>query len=149
MYLRLFIPDVHFPISARSWTGSSLELAQQRGAIPERARQIRLISLSFDPEHDTPEVLAKHAQAEGAVPPLWTFAVATHEELRQDRPASGALLWAQGERNRPQPLHGDHRSRRENSHAWNSATDRNKWENVDLLKTIYSLIPPARRAGKP
>ena len=57
------------------------ELAQRIGAFPERARQIRLISLSFDPEHDTPEVLRKHAQIRGAAPPLWTYAVASHAEL--------------------------------------------------------------------
>ena len=28
-------------------------------------------------------------------------------------------------------------------------TSRNKWENVDLLKTIYSLIPPAAEPAKP
>ena len=56
---------------------------QPRSAIPERAAHIRLISLSFDPEHDTPEVLAKHAQGQGPLPPLWVFAVASHEELNK------------------------------------------------------------------
>jgi protein SCO1/2 len=37
--------------------------------------------VSFDPEHDTPEVLKAHAGRRGAKPPLWTFAVASHEEL--------------------------------------------------------------------
>ena len=40
-----------------------------------------LISLSFDPEHDTPDLLRKHAQVRGATPPLWSYAVASHAEL--------------------------------------------------------------------
>ena len=33
----------------------------------------RLVSVSFDPEHDTPEVLAKHATRLGADAAIWTF----------------------------------------------------------------------------
>src|SRR5262249_51266846 len=58
-------------------------LASLLGATRERAGAVRLLSVSFDPEHDTPEVLAGHARIKGAKPPLWTFAVATHEELRK------------------------------------------------------------------
>ncbi len=57
------------------------ELAGKVDAMPGRAEQVRLLSVSFDPEHDTPEVLRKHAQVQGARPPLWTFAVASHDEL--------------------------------------------------------------------
>jgi protein SCO1/2 len=56
-------------------------LASLVGAIAGRAEHVRLLSVSFDPEHDTPEVLAKHAKLQGAAPPLWTFAVAPHGEL--------------------------------------------------------------------
>ena len=52
-------------------------------AVPQRAEHVRLLSVSFDPEHDTPEVLARHAKLRGASPPLWTFAVASHDELRK------------------------------------------------------------------
>jgi protein SCO1/2 len=48
-----------------------------------------LISLSFDPEHDTPDVLEKHASTQGAKPPLWTFAVASHDELAKIAPGLG------------------------------------------------------------
>ncbi len=59
------------------------ELARMIAAVPSRAGGVRLLSVSFDPEHDTPEALARHAVLRGAKPPLWTFAVATHEELRK------------------------------------------------------------------
>ena len=57
------------------------ELSRRISAVPSRSGAVRLLSVSFDPEHDTPEVLAAHAARRGARPPLWTFAVATHDEL--------------------------------------------------------------------
>lgn len=58
-------------------------LADRLQAPAERAEKVRLLSVSFDPEHDTPEVLARHARLRGAHMPLWTFAAASHEELRK------------------------------------------------------------------
>ena len=58
------------------------DLARRISAVSSRAEQIRLLSVSFDPEHDTPEVLAAHVAARrGARPPLWTFATASRKEL--------------------------------------------------------------------
>ncbi|MFO0908322.1 MAG: SCO family protein [Isosphaeraceae bacterium] len=57
------------------------QLADRIEAVAGRADQIRLLSVSFDPEHDTPEILAQHARTRGARLPLWVFAVATHPEL--------------------------------------------------------------------
>ena len=54
------------------------ELARRISAAPGRSDRVRLLSVSFDPEHDTPEVLAAHAARRGARPPLWTFAAASH-----------------------------------------------------------------------
>lgn len=67
------------------------ELAGLLRAAPARAEGTRLLSISFDPEHDTPEVLARHAAALGAVPPLWTFAAANHDELAREGPKLGLV----------------------------------------------------------
>lgn len=40
---------------------------------PALAGQVRLISISIDPAHDTPEVLAAHADRIGADPAAWTL----------------------------------------------------------------------------
>jgi protein SCO1/2 len=58
------------------------ELARRIARSPDRAERVRLLSVSFDPEYDTPSVLAEHAQRVGAQSPLWTFAAADHEALR-------------------------------------------------------------------
>ena len=42
---------------------------------------VRLVSVSFDPEFDTPVALKKHAQALGADPSIWKFVTATPEEM--------------------------------------------------------------------
>jgi protein SCO1/2 len=47
------------------------------------AGRVRLVSLSFDPTHDTPAVLAAHALKRHADPALWTFA--TGDERTVDR----------------------------------------------------------------
>jgi protein SCO1/2 len=42
---------------------------------------VRLVSVSFDPQTDTPPVLKAHAQSLGADPAVWMFATATDEEM--------------------------------------------------------------------
>ena len=115
------------------------ELAGRIEAFPDRAGQVRLISLSFDPEHDTPAVLAKHASVRGATPAAVDF--------RGRHPPELAKI--------ARPL-GFFYGPRESDIAHNLCTaviDRegklarllvgsanNKWDNVDMLKTIYALI---------
>jgi protein SCO1/2 len=65
--------DRHFGEIARGLAASD----------PQAAEGVRLLSISFDPEHDTPETLRRHAARVGAEPPLWTLAVAPHDELRK------------------------------------------------------------------
>ena len=64
IYTRCPLPDF-CPLMDRKFS----ELAQHLSSFRGRARYVRLISLSFDPDHDTPDVLRKHAQIRGAVPP--------------------------------------------------------------------------------
>ncbi len=45
------------------------------------ARAVHLVSVSFDPDHDTPAVLARHAASLGADPRLWSFVTAPRDEV--------------------------------------------------------------------
>jgi len=83
IYTRCPLPDFCPAID-----GKFAELARRISAVPGRADRVRLLSISFDPEHDTPEKLRAHAGLRGARPPLWTFAVASHAELAR---VAGAL----------------------------------------------------------
>jgi protein SCO1/2 len=78
IYTRCPLPDF-----CPRMDGKFGELSKMVGAVPRRGDEVRLLSISFDPEHDTPEVLAKHAQFRGAKSPLWRFGVASHDELRK------------------------------------------------------------------
>jgi len=72
------------------------ELAARLRNTP-REDKVRLLSISFDPDNDTPAVLASHAGARGAKMPLWTYSVATHEELAKFGPQLG-LMYGPGEK---------------------------------------------------
>jgi protein SCO1 len=140
VYTRCPLPDF-CPLMDRKFA----ELARQAAAVPSRARDIRLISLSFDPDHDTPEVLRKHAQMRGAEPPLWIYAVASHAELAKIAAPLG-LFYAPGDREIAHNLctaviDGDGKLAR-----LEVGTERNKWSAGDLLKTVYALLPAQKRA---
>jgi protein SCO1/2 len=60
--------------------------ATLQGAIaedPALRGRVKLVSISFDPEHDTPAVLAAHAARRRADPAVWTFL--TGDRLTIDR----------------------------------------------------------------
>jgi protein SCO1/2 len=136
LYTRCPVPDF-CPLQDRKFA----ELAAGVRAVPGRAEAVRLLSVSFDPEHDTPEVLARHARLQGARAPLWTFAVASHEELRRVAEPLGLMYAPLG----AEIVHGlstaviapdGTLARREAGKGWTSA---------DLLKTINALISPSRK----
>jgi protein SCO1/2 len=132
IYTRCPLPDF-CPLIDRKFA----ELAGKIATVASRAEQVRLVSVSFDPAHDTPEVLRKHAQRQGAHPPLWTFAVASNDELAKVRPALGLVYWPD-----------------QNEIGHNLVTaiidqegrlvrlERGKkWEPMEFLKVINALLP--------
>jgi protein SCO1/2 len=142
IYTRCPMPDF-CPLMDRKFA----ELARQIASYPGRARQVRLISLSFDPDHDTPDVLRKHAQMRGAEPPLWTYAVASHQELAKIAPPLG-LFYAPGDREIAHNLCTAVIDRHQKLARLELGSERNKWTATDLLKTVNSLLPGAGSAPK-
>jgi protein SCO1/2 len=139
IYTRCPVPDF-CPLMDQKFA----TLAQRIAVNPDRERRVRLISVSFDPEHDTPEVLARHARLRGAKPPLWAFAVAGHEELRKVAEPLGLMYG-------PTP--------NEIVHSLSTAIiapdgtlarldTGNKWTPDDIFKTIVGLLKgtPQKRA---
>jgi protein SCO1 len=117
------------------------ELARRISAVPARASRVRLISVSFDPEHDSPEVLAAHAARRGAKPPLWTFAAASPEELARVAGPLG-LTYLSGTREiehnlRTAVIGPDGKLAR--------LEPGSSWATANLLKTVYGLIPPSTK----
>ncbi len=75
IYTRCPLPDFcplmdkHFAVIQRQIRGSS-DLGD-----------VRLVSVTLDPEFDTPPVLQKHAKAVGAAPGTWTFLTGNRDEV--------------------------------------------------------------------
>ena len=68
VFTRCPLPDF-CPALDRSFA----RLQEQVKAEPGLAPKVRLLTVSFDPEHDTPAVLKRHAAALGADPTLWVY----------------------------------------------------------------------------
>jgi protein SCO1/2 len=135
IYTRCPLPDF-CPLMDRKFS----DLAQHLSSFPGRARYVRLISLSFDPDHDTTDILRKHAQIRGAAPPLWTYAVATHDQLAKVAAPLG-LFYGPAKDDIAHNLCTAVIDRSGKLARLEVGTARNKWDTVSLLKTIYSLIP--------
>ena len=135
IYTRCPLPDF-CPLMDRKFA----DLAQSIAAFPDRARQVRLISVSFDPDHDTPAILREHARIRGAAPPLWTFAVASHEQLARVAGPLG-LIYGPGKNEISHNLCTAVIDQEGKLARLEIGTQRNKWTSADLLKTIYSMLP--------
>ncbi|MGC8642364.1 MAG: SCO family protein [Isosphaeraceae bacterium] len=139
IYTRCPLPDF-CPYMDRKFA----DLANTLAAFPRRAEAVRLLSISFDPDHDTPEILRKHAQTRGASPPLWRFAVASHDQLGRIAPQLGLIYGP----TKDQIIHNlctaviDQQGKLVRLEV---GTQSNKWSSADLLKTVYSLISPVHR----
>jgi protein SCO1/2 len=68
IYTRCPLPNF-CPLMDQNFARIQAEIVSD-AALTDRAR---LISISFDPDYDTPAVLAKHAEALQARPSIWTF----------------------------------------------------------------------------
>ncbi|RPJ69232.1 MAG: electron transporter SenC [Acidobacteria bacterium] len=75
IYTRCPLPDF-CPLMDRRF--AAIQQAVKDG---RTARGIRLLSISFDPDHDTPAALRAHAARLGADPALWTFATAPRDKV--------------------------------------------------------------------
>ena len=60
----------------------SRQMARIQSLLPKEST-MKLLSISVDPEHDTPEVLARYAQRYGADPTRWWFATGSSDTLHR------------------------------------------------------------------
>lgn len=59
------------------------KIKEQFGSIPALADQIRLVSISFDPQHDTPEVMKLYSAGFAEGDPQWLFFTTASEDALQ------------------------------------------------------------------
>jgi protein SCO1 len=75
IYTRCPLPD-YCPLMNRQFA-----LIQDRIRQSASLGDVRLVSVTLDPEYDTPAVLEKHAKTVGADPRLWYFATGSRDEV--------------------------------------------------------------------
>ena len=61
-------------------------------AEPDLASRVQLLSVSFDPEFDTPDVLKAHAARVGADPSLWSYVTGPREGIDAFAAAFGVTV---------------------------------------------------------
>jgi protein SCO1/2 len=76
MYTRCPQPDF-CPLMDRNFAALQNEIKKTPGL-----RDVRLVSVSFDPANDTPPVLETHAKALGADPAVWHFVTTSTGDLK-------------------------------------------------------------------
>lgn len=87
IYTRCPVPNF-CPLMDRNFATVQRELAATGGP----GQRAHLVSVSFDPEFDTPAVLAAHAARVGADTNSWSFVTGTREELEPFAKAFGVTM---------------------------------------------------------
>lgn len=77
MFTRCPLPNF-CPLMSRNF-----EIVQRQLAAAAPAERWRLLSITIDPEHDTPDILAKYAANYAANPQQWLFATGAEADIRQ------------------------------------------------------------------
>lgn len=92
IYTRCPLPD-YCPLITDNFSQLEKLLQSEPGSLP----QTRLLSITVDPEYDTPKVLRKYAAAHSADPAHWDFATGTKEEVKQIATYFGMQYWREGD----------------------------------------------------
>jgi protein SCO1/2 len=76
VYTRCPVPDF-CPLMDRHFADLQRAIKED----PDLQTRAHLVSVSFDPAHDTPAVIATHARARGADPRIWSYVTGTREAI--------------------------------------------------------------------
>jgi protein SCO1/2 len=91
IYTRCPVPDF-CPLMDRHFAAVQKAL-QTNGALAER---VHLLSVSFDPDHDTPAVLRAHATRVGADPAIWSYVTGSREAIDRFAAPFGVTIMRDG-----------------------------------------------------
>ncbi|HQR47451.1 MAG TPA: SCO family protein [Thermoanaerobaculia bacterium] len=78
----VFVADFIFTTCQGICPGMTAKMKSLAGTLRDEPR-VRFVSFTVDPEHDTPEVLARYAREHGADPARWSFLRTDAESLRR------------------------------------------------------------------
>lgn len=87
VYTRCPLPDF-CPLMDRHFAAAQKALA----ADPALRERVHLLSVSFDPDYDTPAVLAQHAARAGAEPATWSYLTGSRDHVDRFAAAFGVSI---------------------------------------------------------
>lgn len=90
IYTRCPLPD-YCPLMTDNF--AEIEKGITDGSHPD----MRLISITLDPEYDTPKVLRDYAAAHSADTTYWEFATGTKDQIKQVSTYFGMQYWTEGD----------------------------------------------------
>lgn len=79
---KVFVADFIFTTCQGICPGMTAKMKSLEGRLSDEPR-IRFVSFTVDPDHDTPEVLARYAKEHGADPTRWSFLRTDSASLRR------------------------------------------------------------------
>jgi protein SCO1/2 len=82
-----------FPNFCPLMANNFAEVQKKLGAMPNAPTNWHLLTISFDPEFDTPAVLARYAEAHEADPNRWTFATGALADIKAIGEQFGLAFW--------------------------------------------------------
>jgi protein SCO1/2 len=114
---------------------------------PEAPKNLRFLSISFDPEHDTPELLRAYAERQHYDPAQWTLATGAWDQLE---PLTGHFGLIFGRDVPPEKM--EHNLRTvvvRPSGQIQAVLPSNEWQLEDLLREIRAAASNESPAQKP
>ena len=92
-YTRCPLPEF-CPLMDRNFADVQRTVSSDR----ELKDRVHLLTISFDPDFDTPAVLAAHARHAGADPAFWTFLTGNHPDIDSLIERFGVSVFREGEK---------------------------------------------------
>jgi protein SCO1/2 len=86
-----------FPQYCPLLTGNFAEAQKKLLSLSHAPTNWHLLTISFDPGYDTPEVLQRYAEAHGADAKRWTFATGSQRDVTAIGEQFGLVFWKDGD----------------------------------------------------
>ena len=111
--------------------------AVQRAVLadPTLADRVRLLSVSFDPDFDTPDVLRAHAKRVGSDPRIWTWLTGTRETVDPFARAFGISVM-RGDQSKAEIVHNLRTLVLDPNGRVASVLSGNEWKPEELLEAL-------------
>jgi protein SCO1/2 len=112
-------------------------LQRQIASTPALA-DVQLLSISFDPEHDTPDVLKAYAKQQQADPNIWHFATAPEDEVKKFAARFGLTVTSDGS---PILIHNLATAVIDAEGRLVALHSSNQWKPADLVAELPTAAP--------